>query len=75
MTDRYARFHIRVYARNRRPETGEPVAVIAQTRREAVSRAIDLGWNGHRDDARVYVDRIEDIDPRECSHLTNGGEA
>lgn len=58
---RYAKFHVRVYASNRRPETGVPVIVIAQTRAEAISRAIDLGWAGQRLDARVYFDQIEDI--------------
>ncbi len=70
MTERLAKFHVRVHASNRHAGYGRPYTVIAATRQEAVNRAVDLGWGGHPSDARVTIDRIEDIDPRECPHAT-----
>lgn len=52
------RYEVRVHASNRHAGYGTPVAVYADTKRAAVSRAIDVGWNGHRRDARVTIDRI-----------------
>jgi hypothetical protein len=75
MTERYAKFHVRVHASNRNAEYGKPVVVVARSQSEAVSRAIDLGWTGYRRDARVTVDRIEDIDPRECPHVVDADGA
>jgi hypothetical protein len=74
VNERYAKYYVRVHASNRNAEYGKPVTVIAQSRGEAVTRAIDLGWSGHRRDARVTFDRVEDIDPRECPHVTNTPE-
>jgi hypothetical protein len=68
--ERYARFRVRVHASNQHAGLGQPVTVIAKTRAEAVTRAIDLGWSGRREDARVTFDRVEDLDPRQCPHVT-----
>jgi hypothetical protein len=71
--ERYAKYHVRVHASNRDVEYGTPVEVIAASRTEAVSRAIDIGWSGYRRDARVTFIRVEDIDPRECPYVTEDG--
>lgn len=68
--ERYAKYHVRVHASNRHAGYGTPVTVIARSRAEAVERAVEIGWNGRPRDARVTFDRIEDLDPRECPHLT-----
>jgi hypothetical protein len=58
---RLARYVTRVHATNRHAGYGVPVDVLAASREAAVTRAIDLGWNGRRDDAVVTIDRIEDL--------------
>jgi hypothetical protein len=58
--ERMARYFTRVHASNRHAGYGVPVEVLASSRGEAVVRAISLGWSGHRDDARVTIDRIVD---------------
>lgn len=58
---RLARYFTRVHAENRHAGYGVPIVVLAATRREAVSRAIDLGWNGERRWAQVTIDRVDDL--------------
>lgn len=72
--ERLARFHVIVYPSNRHAGFGEPLTVIAATRQEAVDRAVELGWSGFPRDARVKVRSVEDIDPRECPHVTGREE-
>lgn len=67
MSERLARFHVIVHASNRHVGLGKPLTVIAATRRDAVHRAVALGWSGNSRDARVTIQNIEDIDPRECA--------
>lgn len=66
MAERLARFHTRVHARNLHAGYGSPVVVMAAVRQEAVNRAIALGWNGDPRNAAVTIDKVEDVDPREC---------
>lgn len=68
MTGRLAKFHVIVHASNRHAGLGERLTIIAATRQQAVERAIELGWSGHKSDARVTFRSVEDIDPRECPH-------
>lgn len=68
--ERLAKFHVLVHARNLNSDYGSPLTIIAATRQDAVNRAVDLGWSGHPRDAVVTIQRIEDIDPRECPHVT-----
>jgi hypothetical protein len=49
------RYETRVHASNRHAGLGTPVTVYANTRREAVDRAIEVGWAGAVRDARVTV--------------------
>lgn len=65
MAERYAKYFCTVYAQNRHPSYGKPVEVFATTPQGAVNRAVDIGWNGRDSDARVRIDRVEDLDPRE----------
>lgn len=74
MSERLAKFHVVVHAKNLHAGYGEPLTVIARTRGEAVTRAVDLGWSGRRADARVTFVRIEDVDPRECPCLPTDSE-
>lgn len=60
---RLARYVTRVHASNRHAGYGVDIEVLAATRQEAITRAIDLGWGGDefsRRDARVTIDRVED---------------
>lgn len=66
MSGRLAKFYVIVHASNRHPGYGEPLTVIAASRKDAVNRAVALGWSGNPRDARVTMNRIEDIDPRIC---------
>ena len=66
MSDRIAKYTTVVYPRNRHAEYGKPVVVFAGSRQEAVNRAVDIGWAGFSEDARVLIQRVEDVDPREC---------
>lgn len=63
MADRPARYETIVYPVNRNPEYGKPVVVYATNSQEAINRAIEIGWNGSPADARVRIDRIEDVMP------------
>lgn len=65
-TERLAKFHVLVHARNRNSDYGSPLTIIAATRQDAVNRAVELGWSGHPRDAVVTIQRVEDVDPREC---------
>lgn len=49
------RYRVKVHASNRNADYGVPVEVYATSRREAVDRAIDVGWAGQRRDVRVTV--------------------
>lgn len=73
-TERLAKFHLVVHASNRHAGLGRPLTIIAATRQDAVARAIALGWSGHPSDARVTIQLIEDIDPRECPCTTTPTE-
>jgi hypothetical protein len=65
MSERFARFHVRVHAENRHAGLGTPMVILAATRKEAVDRALDLGgWTGNqRRYGRVTIDKIEDVHP------------
>lgn len=65
-TGRFAEFKINVCPNNRNWEYGRAVTVMAATRAEAITRAIDLGWGGRRGDVKVSVLSVKDLDPREC---------
>lgn len=49
------RYRVKVHASNRNSDYGVPVEVYATSRREAVDRAIEVGWAGQIRDARVTV--------------------
>ena len=70
MSDRMAKYNTIVYPMNRHSGYGKPVTVYAETRQAAINRAVDIGWSGRDSDARVLIKSVEDIDPRECPHLT-----
>lgn len=72
MAERYAKYFCTVYARNLHAGYGKPVEVFATTPQGAVNRAVDIGWNGRDENARVRIDRVEDLDPRECPHAEKG---
>lgn len=55
------RYTCTVYASNRHAGLGVPVIVFAENQQEAVARAIDVGWRGHRSDARVLVRKVEQV--------------
>lgn len=55
------RYRTKVHAHNRNSDYGIPVDVFATSKREAVDRAIDLGWAGDRRDALVTVLSVEQI--------------
>lgn len=61
---RLARYFTRVYAMNRHAGYGTPVEVIAASKQEAINRAVDIGWAGRPEHARVRVDRVVDLDHR-----------
>jgi hypothetical protein len=52
------RYETRVHAKNRHAGLGIPVTVYADSKQDAVDRAIAVGWNGHVSDARVTVDKV-----------------
>lgn len=54
------RYECRVHASNRHAGYGTPVSVIAATRPEAVSKALDVGWSGFRGHGRVTIDKVTD---------------
>lgn len=70
MPERLSKYTTKVGASNLNSSYAKPVVVYAASRSEAVSRAIDIGWGGHRRDASVWILKVEDIDPRECPHVT-----
>ena len=68
-----SRYFARVHAMNRHAGYGVPVEVLAASRTEAISRAIDVGWGDfQRYYARVTIDKIVDEvvdDGYELQHL------
>jgi hypothetical protein len=60
MPDRLARYECLVHPRNRSIDDGIPVSVLAANRREAVARAMEVGWSGRPEDGRVTVLSIAD---------------
>ncbi len=52
------RYDVRVHARNLNATYGFRVSVYADSRQEAVDKAVAIGWNGHGRDARVTVDLV-----------------
>lgn len=74
MSERLSKYTTLVYPMNRHSGYGKPVVVIAASRQEAINRAVDIGWSGRDSDARVLVKSVEDIDPRECPHVTQSTE-
>jgi len=60
---RYAKYHTKVFAKNRNSDYGTVVTVIAESRQAAINRAIELGWSGHDYDAQLIFTSIEDLHP------------
>lgn len=58
-----ARYETLVFAVNRNSENGTPVTVYAENRREAMSRAKEIGWNGNHQDANARVLKVEELHP------------
>jgi hypothetical protein len=56
-----ARYHCIVHARNRHAGYGIPVVVYASTKYEAIDKAVEIGWAGRSEDARVQIDRVEEV--------------
>lgn len=69
MTERMAKYNTVVYPMNRHSGYGKAVTVYASSPQRAINRAVDIGWNGRDSDARVRIESVEDIDPRECPHV------
>jgi hypothetical protein len=70
VAEQLAKYSTLVYPSNRHSGYGKPVTVYAASTQEAINRAVDIGWNGDARDARVKIQSVEDIDPRECPHVT-----
>lgn len=68
MTERLAKYNTLVYPMNRHSGYGKPVSVFASSAQEAINRAVDIGWSGRPEYARVKIVSVEDVDPRECPH-------
>ena len=66
MSERLAKYTTIVYPRNRHTGYGKTVVVFASSSQDAINRAVDIGWAGQDSDARVLIQRVEDVDPREC---------
>lgn len=69
MSDRLAKYSTIVYPMNRHSGYGKPVTVFASSPQEAINRAVEIGWGGRDEHARVLIKAVEDIDPRECPHV------
>lgn len=70
MSEQYAKYTCLVYPKNRHSGYGETVVVIATSRQGAINRAVDIGWSGYDDDARVKITLVEDMGP--CGLCSNG---
>lgn len=57
---RMARYECIVFPMNRHKGYGKPVSVLATNAQEAINRAVDIGWNGRPEHARVSIERVED---------------
>ncbi|AOE44916.1 hypothetical protein SEA_TWISTER6_7 [Gordonia phage Twister6] len=62
--ERAAKYETIVYASNRHAGLGTPVTVYASSKRDAVNRAVAIGWSGRSEDARVKVKSVEDVPPQ-----------
>jgi len=61
---RLAKYNTVVYPMNRHSGYGKPVTVFATNPQDAIDRAIEIGWNGRGEHARVLIRGVEDLDPR-----------
>lgn len=60
MMARLVKYTTIVYPKNRHSGFGTDVVVYAATWQGAIDRAVEIGWSGSPEDARVLVKSVED---------------
>lgn len=67
-----AKYNTIVYPMNRHKGYGIPVVVYADTKQEAINKAVNIGWAGRSSDARVSVESVEEVAPNAPVGMTEG---